>query len=90
MRPTLPGAASGAVTGRESRRTYGQRLQDELSFTPVTLRYNTGLRISANGRELAALLDGLVAGWPLGVEELVLVAGGWRKLKSEASGSTQG
>src|SRR3954468_9301975 len=55
------------------RRTYGERLQDELSFTPVTLRYNTGLRISQNGRELARLLDDLVAGWPTAVEEIVPV-----------------
>jgi pimeloyl-ACP methyl ester carboxylesterase len=55
------------------RRTYGERLQDELSFTPVTLRYNTGLRISQNGRELARLLDDLVAAWPAAVEEIILV-----------------
>jgi pimeloyl-ACP methyl ester carboxylesterase len=58
---------------RPGRRTYGERLQDELSFTPVALRYNTGLRISQNGRELARLLDDLVAGWPVAVEEIVLV-----------------
>jgi pimeloyl-ACP methyl ester carboxylesterase len=55
------------------RRTYGERLQDELSFTPIALRYNTGLRISQNGRELARLLEDLVAGWPVAVEEIVLV-----------------
>jgi len=60
----------GAHAGR---RTYGERLQDELSFTPVSLRYNTGLRISQNGRELARLLDDLVTGWPTAVEEIVLV-----------------
>lgn len=58
---------------RIRRRTYGERLQDELSFTPVYLRYNTGLRISENGCALAGLLDNLVAAWPTGVEELVLV-----------------
>jgi pimeloyl-ACP methyl ester carboxylesterase len=65
-RPPLRAAEPG-------RRTYGERLQDELSFTPVDVRYNTGLRVSANGRELAQLLDELVSGWPTGVEELVLV-----------------
>jgi pimeloyl-ACP methyl ester carboxylesterase len=55
------------------RRTYGERLQDELGFTPVFLRYNTGLRISENGRALARLLDELAGAWPTGVEELVLV-----------------
>jgi pimeloyl-ACP methyl ester carboxylesterase len=58
---------------RSDRRTHGERLQDELSFTPVYLRYNTGLHVSDNGRALAGLLEGLVEGWPVGVEELVLV-----------------
>jgi pimeloyl-ACP methyl ester carboxylesterase len=61
------------LRGREGRRTYGERLQDELSFTPVEVRYNTGLRISANGRALARLIEDVVDGWPVGVEEVVLV-----------------
>jgi pimeloyl-ACP methyl ester carboxylesterase len=55
------------------QRNYGERLQDELSFTPVYLRYNTGLHISENGRALSRRLDALVAAWPMRVEELVLV-----------------
>jgi pimeloyl-ACP methyl ester carboxylesterase len=39
----------------------------------VHLRYNTGLRISDNGRRLAELLDELAAGWPAPVEEIALV-----------------
>jgi len=58
---------------RTGRRTYGERLRDELGFTPVHVRYNSGLRISRNGRELAVLLDELVHGWPTSVTELVLV-----------------
>ncbi len=58
---------------RTGRRTYGERLQDELSFTPIHLRYNTGLRVSHNGRRLARLLEQVVAAWPVAVEELVLV-----------------
>lgn len=61
------------LRGRRGRRSYGERLQDELSFTPVYLRYNTGLRISENGRRLARLIADLVAEWPTGVEEIVLV-----------------
>jgi pimeloyl-ACP methyl ester carboxylesterase len=58
---------------RADRRTYGERLQDELGFTPVTLRYNTGLHVSHSGRTLASLLDELVAVWPVAVQEIVLV-----------------
>ncbi len=54
-------------------RTYGQRLQDELSYTPIHVRYNTGLHISDNGRALAALLADLARVWPVGVQEIVLV-----------------
>lgn len=54
-------------------RTYGERLRDDLGFTPVYLRYNTGLHISANGRTLADLLVLLHTQWPVPVDELVLV-----------------
>src|SRR5579875_3683251 len=36
---------------------YGFRLQAELGYTPLYVRYNTGLHISENGRRLARLLD---------------------------------
>ena len=52
---------------------YGDRLKQELGFTPVYVRYNTGLHVSANGRRLARLLEELVTGWPTGVDELVLI-----------------
>jgi pimeloyl-ACP methyl ester carboxylesterase len=59
--------------GSAGRRTYAERLQDELCLTPVMVRYNTGLRVSQNGRELAGLLDDLLSRWPTPVEEIVLV-----------------
>jgi pimeloyl-ACP methyl ester carboxylesterase len=45
----------------------------ELGFTPVEVRYNSGLRIGANGRTLATLLDELVAAWPTPIDELALI-----------------
>ncbi|MGA2209158.1 MAG: alpha/beta fold hydrolase [Acidimicrobiales bacterium] len=53
--------------------TYGSMLQRDLGYTPVFLRYNTGLHVSDNGRQLAALLDALAAAWPVPVGEIVLV-----------------
>jgi pimeloyl-ACP methyl ester carboxylesterase len=53
--------------------TYASRLRDELGFTPVELRYNTGRHISENGLELADLLERLVAGWPVEVDQIALV-----------------
>jgi pimeloyl-ACP methyl ester carboxylesterase len=58
---------------RDRGPTYGERLADELGCTPVYVRYNTGLHVSDNGRALARLLDALVAGWPVAVDELVLI-----------------
>ena len=53
--------------------SYGSRLEADLGYTPLYVRYNSGLHISENGRRLAQLLDRLVAEWPTAVEELVLV-----------------
>jgi pimeloyl-ACP methyl ester carboxylesterase len=52
---------------------YGHRMEVELGYTPVYLRYNTGRHISENGRELATLLEALVTSWPTEVHEITLV-----------------
>lgn len=57
----------------DDTRSYGERLRDDLGFTPVLLRYNTGLHVSVNGRQLADILDRLQAQWPVPLSELVLV-----------------
>jgi hypothetical protein len=53
--------------------SYGSLLERDLGYTPVYLRYNTGHRVSDNGRRLAALIESLVGRWPVPVGELVLV-----------------
>ncbi len=53
--------------------TYGSLLERDLGYTPVMLRYNSGLRISDNGRALAALLTELTGSWPVPLEEVVLI-----------------
>lgn len=45
----------------------------DAGFTPLSLRYNSGRAIARNGAELAALLELLLAAWPLPVQRLVLV-----------------
>ena len=54
--------------------TYGSRLAATSGYTPLYLRYNSGLHISDNGRQLANLLTALVSAWPSPVEEIVIVA----------------
>jgi pimeloyl-ACP methyl ester carboxylesterase len=57
----------------DANTTYGSRLEEELGYTPLYLRYNTGLHVSENGRLLAALLETLVRAWPIPVDEIALV-----------------
>jgi pimeloyl-ACP methyl ester carboxylesterase len=52
---------------------YGYRLQAELGYTPLYVRYNTGLHISENGRQLAQLLDQVASNWPTEIHEVALI-----------------
>jgi pimeloyl-ACP methyl ester carboxylesterase len=52
---------------------YGYRLDAELGFTPVYVRYNSGRHISENGRDLDRLLSLVVEAWPVEVHEIVLI-----------------
>jgi pimeloyl-ACP methyl ester carboxylesterase len=61
------------ATGRGERTAYGARLRDELGYTPVFVRYNTGLHVSDNGRQLAALLEQVCVNWPVEVDEIALI-----------------
>jgi triacylglycerol lipase len=54
--PADPSSSDGPST----RVSYGSLLRDELGLTPFYVRYNTGRRISQNGRDLALLLEQLV------------------------------
>ena len=59
--------------GHESEVDLGRQLATEFGYTPLYLRYNTGLPIADNGTRLAALLEQLIAVWPEQVSELLLV-----------------
>jgi hypothetical protein len=52
--------------------TYAETLAD-LGWTPVFLRANTGLSLRENGVALSALVDDLVAAWPVEVEGLAMI-----------------
>lgn len=54
-------------------RTYGQKLRDDLDFSPLYLRYNTGLHISENGRRLSRLLEELCREWSVEVQEVAVI-----------------
>lgn len=52
---------------------HGEQLARALGYTPVYLHYNTGLHISSNGGQFAALLEQLLQAWPQPVEDLSLL-----------------
>jgi hypothetical protein len=53
---------------------HGAALARDLGYTPIYLHYNSGQHVSTNGRALTAMLEALVAAWPVPVEELAIVA----------------
>ncbi len=52
------------------RVNHAQALAQALDYTPVYLRYNTGLHVSQNGHALATALEQLVQNWPVPLTEL--------------------
>lgn len=83
---TLPGASGKVLLQvhglcmRDMRQpgsalcAHEELLVTELGYTAVSLRYNSGLPVSHNGRELAAQLECMLQQWPAEVEELTILA----------------
>lgn len=62
-------------TGPHGRcHNHGKALAVALGYTPVFLRYNTGLHISTNGHLLSQQLDQLAARWPVPLTEISVIA----------------
>jgi pimeloyl-ACP methyl ester carboxylesterase len=68
--------------------TYAQRLAGT-GWTPVLLRYNTGLPVAENAVGLASLLQRLAELWPVPVERLALVGHSMGGLVSVAAGAVR-
>ena len=58
---------------RREEHDHGAALARDLDASAVYLHYNTGRHVSENGRLFSALLEELVANWPVPVEELIIV-----------------
>ncbi len=52
---------------------FGTLLARDLGFTPLYIRYNTGLHVSENGRSLSALLEAIFAAYPVPIEQIVIL-----------------
>lgn len=53
---------------------HGATLAAALGYTPIYVRYNTGLHTAENGHQLARLLEQLVTHWPTPIGEITVVA----------------
>ena len=53
---------------------HGVHLAKELGYTPVHVRYNTGLHTSENGRQLAGHIEALLGAWPVPLQEFSVLA----------------
>jgi len=53
---------------------YGDLLSENFGYTPLYLRYNTGLHISQNGRRLAKLIRKLEKSFSRPVDEIIVIA----------------
>ncbi|MDO9195680.1 triacylglycerol lipase [Rhodoferax sp.] len=53
---------------------HGEALASSLGYTPVYLRYNSGLHTSQNGHQLSTMLEQLVTRWPVPIEDITVVA----------------
>lgn len=58
---------------RRDGHDHGEALADELGYSPLYLRYNSGLHVARNGRDFADLLETLVARWPGPLRELTII-----------------
>jgi len=53
---------------------HASSLASALGYTPVYLRYNSGLHVSQNGHALANQLEALVARWPTALTNITVLA----------------
>jgi pimeloyl-ACP methyl ester carboxylesterase len=52
---------------------HGAALARELGYTPVYLRYNSGLHVSINGRAFAQQMARLIEAWPQPLQRVVVI-----------------
>lgn len=52
---------------------HGAYFAQKMGYTPLYLRYNSGLHISSNGRAFSALMEDLIENWPYPLEEIVFL-----------------
>lgn len=56
-----------------SKENYGRKLHQQFGYTPLFIRYNTGLSPERNGREFYVQLNKLFNNYPMQIDELTLI-----------------
>jgi pimeloyl-ACP methyl ester carboxylesterase len=69
----VPGLMCTEGVWGEEGKDYGACLARDLGYTPLYVRYNTGLPIADNGALLADLLRSLAEKWPVALDEILLL-----------------
>lgn len=69
----LHGHCMNELQWQRNGHDHGKVLAAANGFTPIYLRYNTGLHISKNGRACADLLEELIGAWPVPIEEICIM-----------------
>jgi triacylglycerol lipase len=57
----------------KSKENYGKLLEKDFGYTSFYLRYNSGLHISENGKNLSLLIHTLFKNYPTTIKELILI-----------------
>ena len=70
----IHGACMNDLQWTRKDHNHGKIIATELNKTPIYLKYNSGLHISSNGKNLNNLLEKLVKNWPVPIEELIIIA----------------
>ncbi|HWU33436.1 MAG TPA: hypothetical protein VN108_11205, partial [Marmoricola sp.] len=65
---------AGRIDTLTKPRNYGERLAEDLDFTPLFIRANTGTSVRESGVALHALMSRVVENWPVPVERISFVA----------------
>jgi pimeloyl-ACP methyl ester carboxylesterase len=60
-------------SGTETDFGLAQVLEHDVELTPVSIRYNSGLRVSDNGTQLSSLLEEVRSEWPVPVQSIALI-----------------
>jgi len=69
----IHGLCMNDLQWRRGDHDHGAAIAAEFGFTPIYLRYNSGLRIEDNGRTLAEAMERLIGAWPRRVGRLAML-----------------